>query len=928
MRNLATGSTWVANTAATVTPNSTWNGGNWTKIVPTTAGHGARLNIPLTYLEDGATYTIAFDLGNGGASSITVNADWCDTASVPTTLSAGEVKRVVFTGSLADYTTTLRFLDVSAPSGAQVYVKDVLIAQGASVPSEYFDGDTPGYAWDSEPHNSSSSTITSLVPANHVRVEVQTAVDTWLDVTGPTTKVSISAEDSNSANLSVDIADADLDPLSSDELRRGRPVRVKGWDVASWSFKDLFTGTIDSLSVKRNPREKRKVSISLTAVNAVSYLAGQTEPRGVATIDELRWLVTGVPFNINGATTPLGTGAVVSKNDNASIWDEVLLTRDTALGYAWVDKSGVLQAWDANTIDTSIKAVISPDVYSELNADWDATQIINSVSINFMRYNIGTETSAAFTYGPYVNQASIDQWGAYAQTFTLLGNPATESEATVAAHAQKILDRNSVAEYRPQSATVPFKTTHDLALVHKVDLNSRVSVVFEDNTQTMTMRVTGIKHTIEPDSWETEFTFAKADGVSSASTPPSTGYTVTPPGSIGEDELTPEVKDSISSAAQLAQDALDAANDAANFAQAKVGAFWQTTVPTGGNDGDIWFDTDDGNKMYRRTGGTWVAATASHLQTPNGRLTINTGGLTGYDSVGNLKVSIDAGTGAFYTSGPVISGGDISGATVTGGVVQTTSTANRGIKMNSSYLIAYDNSGNATFSINASNGAVAMKGDLTSGSTVTGAIVRGSTLSTSISGSGRRAELGASSHALKFYRSDDALMGTVDYINPGSFYGGDSLMLQGPGTAYMYLSSSRLYLNGDMNVTGTITSTFSGSATLSSITPSGSSLSINGTVNMNGYSISGARNLKNGTSTVTGFSSTAGQSGPQTRTVSFGTAFTNTPSVTVTLSGVTSPHNWSAPTVTSVSTTGFTVNVTRLAGSTTSVDFNWIAIDG
>lgn len=44
-------------------------------------------------------------------------------------------------------------------------------------------------------------------------------------------------------------------------------------------------------------------------------------------------------------------------------------------------------------------------------------------------------------------------------------------------------------------------------------------------------------------------------------------------------------------------------------ADGKSTVYYQTTAPTGGTykDGDTWFDTDDGNKLYRRSGASWVA---------------------------------------------------------------------------------------------------------------------------------------------------------------------------------------------------------------------------------------------------------------------------------------------------------------------------------
>lgn len=48
--------------------------------------------------------------------------------------------------------------------------------------------------------------------------------------------------------------------------------------------------------------------------------------------------------------------------------------------------------------------------------------------------------------------------------------------------------------------------------------------------------------------------------------------------------------------------------DAEAAADGKIVSFFQTSAPTATGVGDIWFDTDDGNKMYRWGGSSWVAA--------------------------------------------------------------------------------------------------------------------------------------------------------------------------------------------------------------------------------------------------------------------------------------------------------------------------------
>ena len=51
-----------------------------------------------------------------------------------------------------------------------------------------------------------------------------------------------------------------------------------------------------------------------------------------------------------------------------------------------------------------------------------------------------------------------------------------------------------------------------------------------------------------------------------------------------------------------------AISDAEAAADGKIVSFFQASAPTATGVGDIWFDTDDGNKMYRWNGSSWVVA--------------------------------------------------------------------------------------------------------------------------------------------------------------------------------------------------------------------------------------------------------------------------------------------------------------------------------
>ena len=114
---------------------------------------------------------------------------------------------------------------------------------------------------------------------------------------------------------------------------------------------------------------------------------------------------------------------------------------------------------------------------------------------------------------------------------------------------------------------------------------------------------------------------------------------------------------------------------------------------------------------------------------------ITSGGLYAYNTGGSLVTFINASNGTMSTSGSVYTGGSIDGAVVTGGTIQSESTSNRGIKMNSSGLTAYNSSGAATFVLSASTGTVTMKGTLSAGSVIEGATYKSASF-------GNRVELG------------------------------------------------------------------------------------------------------------------------------------------------------------------------------------------
>lgn len=59
--------------------------------------------------------------------------------------------------------------------------------------------------------------------------------------------------------------------------------------------------------------------------------------------------------------------------------------------------------------------------------------------------------------------------------------------------------------------------------------------------------------------------------------------------------------------------AIAAAENAQDTADGKIDTYYQTSAPGGAAEGDLWFDTDDGNKLYTRRSGVWVLTADTRL---------------------------------------------------------------------------------------------------------------------------------------------------------------------------------------------------------------------------------------------------------------------------------------------------------------------------
>jgi hypothetical protein len=405
-------------------------------------------------------------------------------------------------------------LHVRGGASGNFYLDQVIVERvQAGFPTTYFDGSTAAaggwtYGWTGTAHNSTSTATTS----NRAYVEPIP----YLNILGGSTTVSLNRKALDVGVIQALVKDASLDPAVGNLIRPGRAVRVTALNSATATWDVLASGTLTKGHVDYDLRKPtaKQATITLATVDANQVLANTNRPDGVGTIAALPYVLEGarVPWNVNGSGNQVTTATVASRNDQASALDQVILARDSALGYAWVTKEGVLTAYTDRTLDYygTGTPTLDESVYSGLAVTFDTSDCINEVMVKYRRFNATTGEVEEVAMGPYRDAASIDQWGVQQATFTVHGM----LESAVAAYAASILAANATPQRRINSVRIPIRTTADLVRTKAlIDLYAKVRVVNAAKGLDQTLRVTGIQHDIGPRRWVMTLTFDRISTV-------------------------------------------------------------------------------------------------------------------------------------------------------------------------------------------------------------------------------------------------------------------------------------------------------------------------------------------------------------------------------------------------------------------------------
>lgn len=349
----------------------------------------------------------------------------------------------------------------------------------------------------------------------------------YVNILEPAHDITITREALNVGTLSAIIRDAALDPAHDTLIRPGRRCRVTALVGGRW--RPLFSGKLTRANVTydlKDPAipESKRARIVLSASDNTAPLANQNRPEGVSTVDELPYVLEGcgVPWNVNGSGDQVPSATVAAYNENASALDQVAITRDTALAYAWIDRLGVCQVFDAAQMPTTVGVTLDDDAYSGLDVDYDTGRLINHVTVKVQALVDATQETTELTYGPYRDEASIATWGVSAAEFTVY---ALTNAFDPAAYAAAVLAANATPALRVNAVTVPVLTEDHIGDYALADLYTLANVVNTDAALDEDYRIVTLQHRITPDAWLIGYGF-ETDGSVAAPTAtpsPSTG---------------------------------------------------------------------------------------------------------------------------------------------------------------------------------------------------------------------------------------------------------------------------------------------------------------------------------------------------------------------------------------------------------------------
>lgn len=465
-------------------------------------------------------------LNSGGGLISTTTPAWLSKTSTT------EWRRFSVSGIAPSGATHAR-IRVPLAAGGEVHYIDAVLFEQSDWLRGYFDGSTgvtpdswtgvASRAWTGTAHASTSTqTDTNTLPYSAASTSNLPFIEpvSYFDILPESHQIRVVRGELNAGRLAATVLSSSLDPSQSDLIRPGRRARLSCLVDGSWET--LLGGKLLEADVTyelKDPRipESKRARIEVVVIDPAQTLANAGRPEGVATINELPFVLegAGVPWSVNGSGNQVSSANVTTYNDSAKALDQVALTRDTALGFAWMSRVGVLNVWDRSLIASGSPVLLNESDYSGLDLSFSTKDAINELQITVQA--LGTDgTTTETVYGPFVDVPSIEEWGRYRKEFTVTGL----DSAAVEALAAEILAANVKPRIRVNSITIPLRTVERLETHALRDLYDEVNTVLDELDVDDVLRVTGIEHTIDTGKWMLTLRFSEEGGVAQPTVQP------------------------------------------------------------------------------------------------------------------------------------------------------------------------------------------------------------------------------------------------------------------------------------------------------------------------------------------------------------------------------------------------------------------------
>lgn len=323
---------------------------------------------------------------------------------------------------------------------------------------------------------------------------------TYSEVIGKSIRVSYSqgnvldgVEDKIEAGLlTAVVKDPTIDPASNSQIYRGRKVRLSALIGSAWV--PQATMKIETLNTSYADDET-VVTVTATDAGAVlnNTLLGTC---GTASLESVLGSdianATGLVTDDGTTTSPaIGNDEATLEGSTAADW--LRRACNTHGGYAWVDKSDVVQGRSLANLSTT-STTFSDDhadtgatFYTKIDLATSSEAIVNSLLVR--RINVD-ELEGSKEYGPFAVRASVQKWGIVDGSVEILaGVPLTI--------ATPLLQTFATPAIFPRSVT--FNATADITKATSLELYQK-ALVKRAGLLSASFRIIKISHEIIADN--------------------------------------------------------------------------------------------------------------------------------------------------------------------------------------------------------------------------------------------------------------------------------------------------------------------------------------------------------------------------------------------------------------------------------------------